>query len=131
MKTFDPSVLAATVERLHLQWVQSIHKTVNGNLDMGVPQTKDSTGNYNTFIKGNNSGVLIRIGAHLSTDNTYAWAGVGVGIPINHGLRRQPIGCHLVSSNKDLRIWQPSLATVDTITLAPSDNTSYATIYIF
>jgi len=131
MKTQDPADRSLALAPPQLKWAQTVHKVINGNIEPGIPQTKDSSGNWNTFQRANTSGVLIRVGANGTTDNKYSWAGVGAAIDINHGLQRQPIGAHLVSSNKDLRIWIPATPTSDIIQIAPSDNTSYATIYIF
>lgn len=129
MKSMNPTQVG--LPRIQQQWAQTVHETVNGGIDQGVPTGKDSTGNYSTFNKGNSDGQLIRIGASGTTDNPYAWSTSGVGININHTLGRQPIGAHLVSSNKDLRIWIPSTPTDTTIVIAPSDATSYATVYVF
>ena len=131
MQTQDPSDRVLQLTPAQLKWAQTLHKTVNGNIEPGIPQSKDSSGNWSTFAKANTSGVLIRVSPNGSTDNKYSWAGVSAGISINHGLLRQPIGAHLVSSDKDLRIWIPVTPTSDIIQIAPSDNTAYATIYIF
>lgn len=131
MNTQNPSDKSLELTPAQRKWAQTLHKAINGGLDMGIPQTKDSSGNYNTFLPGNNDGVLIRISPNGSTDNKYAWGATSTGIAINHTLLRQPVGAHLVSSNKDLRIWQTATPTVNTITIAPSDNSAYATIYIF
>jgi hypothetical protein len=97
---------------------------------MGTPTSKDLTGQYNEFQKGNGSGVLIRIGATGSTGNAYTWPSSG-NLVINHGLLRQPIGCHIVSSDKQLTHCQPVAPDENNITLLPSDPTANATIYVF
>lgn len=131
MQTQNPSDRSLTLTAAQLKWAQTLHQTVNGGIEPGIPQSKDTSGNWSTFEKANTSGVLIRVSPRGTSDNTYSWAAVGAPITINHGLQRQPIGAHLVSSDKDLRIWIPATPTKDTIQIAPSDNTSYATIYIF
>lgn len=130
MKTQNPVNILGVPKQL-LQWAQTLHLTLNGGITHGTPTSKDSTGNYNKFEKDNMDGVLIRIGASGTVDNENAWTTTGVGIAVNHGLLRQPVGCHLVSSDKALSIWQPVLADINTITLAPSDATAYATVYVF
>jgi hypothetical protein len=130
-KSVDPRDMALGLPRLQQQWAESVHSLINGGIDKGIPQSKDSTGNYNTFLPGNENGVLIRVGASGSTDNKYVWTSSSTPIVINHGLLRQPVGAHLVSSNKSLNIWITSSPTVDSISIAPSDATAYATIYIF
>jgi hypothetical protein len=130
-KTLNPVDFARGMPAQLLQWAQSVHKQINGSLSMGEPIGKDSTGNYNAFNQGNTSGVLIRIGASGTSGNSYAWTTTGTGISINHGLLKQPIGFHLVNSDKSLNIWQTVTPDVNTITLAPSDATANATVYVF
>lgn len=131
MNTQNPSDSSLELTPPQRKWAQTVHKVINGGIDMGIPQTQDASGNYNTFLQGNMDGVLIRVSPNGQVDNTYAWAGVGAGVDINHGLLRQPIGAFLVSSDGDLRIWQTSTPDENTISIAPSSNTVYATIYIF
>jgi hypothetical protein len=130
MRPYDPNTFAHTLPTLHRQWTQSVQQALSGNIDMGTPTSKDSTGQYNEFQKGNGSGVLIRIGAHGSSGNTYTWPAAG-NLVINHGLLRQPIGCHLVSSDAQLTICQPTAPDSNSITLSPSNNAANATVYIF
>src|SRR5271157_2732538 len=130
MRPYDPNTFAHTLPEAHRQWTQTVQQTLSGNVDMGTPTSKDSTGQYNVFQKGNGSGVLIRIGAHGSTGNTYTWPASG-NLVINHGLLRQPVGCHLVSSDKQLTFCQPTTPDSNSITLTPSDPTSNATVYVF
>ena len=128
-KTQNP--VSAGVSGDTLRWAQSVHQTLNGAVDMGVPTgAKDSTGNYSKFSQGNTSGELIRIGAASSTQ-AVKWTTSNTAITIKHGLQRQPIGVHLVNSDKALQIWQPTTATTTSIFLAPSDATANATIYVF
>lgn len=137
-KTLNPVDFALELPSKTLRWAQSLHKIINGGVDMGVPTQKDNTGNYNTFSQGNTSGVLIRIGAHGSSGNAITWgAAAGTPVTIQHGLvdsrnqPRQPIGVHLVSSDNDLRIWQPTTPDTTDIFLAPSDPSVNATVYVF
>jgi len=126
----DPNTFAHKLDMLHRQWVQSAQQTLTGGVDMGTPNSKDATGQYNKFDKGNGSGNLIRIGATGSTDNDYAWPASGP-LVINHKLLRQPIGAHVVSSDNHLTIFQPTAPDKNSITIHPSDNTVNATIYVF
>lgn len=136
-KTLNPVDFARELPTATMRWAQSLHKIVNGGVDMGVPTQKDNTGNYNTFTQGNTSGVLIRIGAHGSSGNAITWGVVATAIPIQHGLvdsknqPRQPVGVHLVNSDKDLRVWMPTAPNTVDIFLAPSDATANATVYVF
>jgi hypothetical protein len=127
-KTQNP--VSAGVSGDTLRWAQSVHQTLNGNVDMGIPTGKDATGNWSEFGQGNSSGVLIRIGAASSTQAN-KWTTTGTAIAVNHGLQRQPIGVHLVNSDKQLQVWQPTTATATYIYLAPSDATVNATVYVF
>jgi hypothetical protein len=126
----DPNAFAHALSEQHRQCLQSVHQVLTGNIDMGTPTSKDSTGQYNEFQKGNGSGILIRVGAHGSTGNNYTWPASG-HLVINHGLLRQPIGCHLVSSDKQFAHWQPTAPDENSITLAPSDPTANVTLYVF
>lgn len=126
----DPNTFAHTLPEQHRQVLQSVHQVLTGNVDMGTPTSKDSTGQYNEFQKGNGSGILIRVGAYGSTGNAYTWPASG-NLVINHGLLRQPIGCHVVNSDNHLTIAQPTAPDENSITLNPSDRTANATVYVF
>ena len=126
----DPNTFAHELPEQHRQVLQSVHQVLTGNVDMGTPTSKDSTGQYNEFQKGNGSGILIRVGAVGSTGNTYTWPASG-DLVINHGLLRQPIGCHVVNSDNHLTIAQPTAPDKNSITLNPSDRTANATVYVF
>lgn len=136
-KTFNPGTLQQGLPRDQYQWAQSLDETINGQLDLGRVDTGaqgaiDSTGTPAAFTKGNGSGVLIRIGASGSGNGpSNNWTSSSTGIPIQHGLGRQPIGFHLVDSDKPLQIYRTATANAQTITLAPSDATANATVYIF
>jgi hypothetical protein len=130
MQPYDPNTFAHTLPVLHRQWVQSVQDSLNGSIDMGTPTSKDSTGQYNEFKQGNGSGILIRIGAAGTAGNKYSWPSTG-SLTVNHGLQRQPVGCHLVSSDKQLSVWQPSTPDATNIILESSDPTVNATVYVF
>ena len=133
-QSINPVDMAMGLPRQQLQWAQSIHQTVNGSLDMGnvLPGGLDTTGTPANFNKGNGSGVLIRIGASGTTNGPkYNWTTSGTGISINHTLQRQPIGFHVVDSDKPLTVHRTVVSDSTQITLAPSDATANATVYIF
>ena len=114
------------------QWMQSIHKVTNGNLDFGSTTGLDSTGTPNNFNSGNLKSTLIRVGASGSSNGPkYNWTTTGTGVVINHGLLKQPIGFHVVDSDKPLTVHRTVVADENQITLAPSDATANATIHIF
>ena len=132
MKSVNPQGLIQGLPTAQMQWAKSLHETVNGGISPGQPQGKDSTGQYNQFSGDNMSGTLIRVGASGSGNGPENnWGSTGTGLPINHKLGRQPIGTHLVSSDKALTIWQTTTPNENTITIAPSDATANATIYVF
>ena len=131
MRPYDPNTFAPSLPTTQKQWAQSVHQVLTGNVDMGTPtSSKDSTGQYNEFQKGNGSGVLIRVGATGSIGNANTWPSSG-NLVVNHELLRQPIGCHIVSSDKQLTLCQPVAPDKNNITLLPSDPTANATIYVF
>ena len=140
MKSLNPQTFAQQVSREQLQWAQSTNKVLNGQVDMGTPTGKDTTsgaginaGVYTQFDRGNSSGTLIRIGANGSsgTGASYTWGAVNTGIQINHGLKRQPIGFHVVDADKDVRVYRTAAPDATQITLAPTDNTASVTVYVF
>jgi hypothetical protein len=85
-KTLNPVDFARELPANTLRWAQSLHKVLNGAVDMGVPTAKDPTGNYNTFSQGNGSGILIRIGAHGSSGNNVTWGTTATPVTININL---------------------------------------------
>ena len=107
-KPFDPNTFAHQLPIAHRQFVQSVNGVLNGNVDMGTPSANTpptatygaNAGVYTQFEQGNGSGVLFRIAANgvTGTNALYNWAATRVGVPIKHGLQRQPIGFHVVRS---------------------------------
>ena len=129
--------------RQQQQWAQSLHEVINGGIDLGVPQTKNSAGFYNTFNPGNSTGVLIRIGASGGTEQ-YNWTTSGTPLVITHGLvdsqrnPRQPIGFKIVDTlwggtgSTPMVYQSPSTPpTTTTITLIPSNAAAGHLVYIF
>lgn len=137
-KTYNPTSLVHQVTNEMRTWVQSVHKILNGAVDMGVPIKQAPAGGvngkvYTQFQQGNSSGVLIRVAANgvSGTGAPYNWAGINVGIAIIHGLLRQPIGFKVVDKDKTVDVYRTAAPTTTTITLAPTDNTASVTVYIF
>ncbi len=139
MNIYDPNTFAHDLPVTHRQWVQSVQEVVNGNVDMGTPKGNApssagvNAGVYTQFDKGNGSGVLIRVAAQgvAGTGASYNWGGIGVGIVINHGLLRQPIGFHVVDQDKPVQVSRTASPDKNQITLAPTDNTASVTVYVF
>jgi hypothetical protein len=137
-KTVNPSNFLHQMTSEMRTWVQSLHQTINGNMDYGTGIKQSPPGGVNSkvftqFDKGNGSGVLIRIAAHgaSGTGATYNWAAVNVGIVINHGLLRQPVGFKIVDKDKTVDVYRTAAPDQNQITVAPTDNTASVTLYIF
>ena len=143
MKSVNPTSMAMGLPRQQLQWAQSVHQTLNGGVDLGVPQTKNSSGFYNTFDKGNSDGVLICIGASGGTEQ-YNWVTAGTPVVINHGLvdsqrnPRQPVGFKVVDSRWNGTGPSPTVyqsptvpPTTTTISLLTTNAAAGNTVYIF
>lgn len=131
MKVLNPQNHQADISPEQLRWSQSVHKALNGGVDMGVPISKNTAGVYNEFEQGNSTGNLIRIGAHGTTEQQYTWGSTSVGIPVQHGLGRQPIGFKIVDKDKTVDVYRTTVPDESTITVAPTDNTANVTLYIF
>lgn len=137
-KTFNPSSVIPILTDSMRQWVQSVHKNLNGALDLGAPassQPQDATinaGVFTQFMKGNGSGILVRIAAHglTGTGAPYNWPGAG-SLAIAHGLGRQPIGFKLVDKDKAVDVYRTAAPTAQLLTVQPTDITASVTLYIF
>ncbi|HEY4799152.1 MAG TPA: hypothetical protein VII99_08775 [Bacteroidia bacterium] len=129
MKTLNPQHMQARITTEHLRWAQSVHKALDGGVDMGVPTGKNSAGVYNTFDTGNSSGVLIRVGAVGSTEK-YSWSSSST-VDIKHNLARQPIGFKIVDKDNTVDVWRTALPTATDIQLKTSSNMVNVTLYIF
>lgn len=138
-KSFDPNSFAQELPILHRQWAQSVDLVLNGSVDMGTPtgNAPDSAGInagvYTQFKRGNGSGVLVRIAATGvgGTGAAYNWNGTGTGVVIYHGLKRKPIGFHVVDADKQVQVYRTAAPDDQQITLAPTDGTASVTVYIF
>jgi hypothetical protein len=142
MKPSDPNTFAHDLPIPHRQFVQSVNTVLNANVDMGAPVGNAPTnateyginaGVYTQFKQSNGSGVLVRIAANGVTGSgaTYNWGTTGTGIPINHGLLRQPIGFHTVDADKNVTVYRTAVPDQNQITLASTDNSASVTVYIF
>jgi hypothetical protein len=130
-KSINPVDHCLGMPRQQLQWAQTVHTVLNGGVSLGVPTSKNLAGVYNNFNQDTSDGVLIRIGASGTTEQKYTWTASNVGVVINHELQRQPIGFHVVDSDKDVRIYRTTTPNTNQITLAPTDATANVTLYIF
>jgi hypothetical protein len=120
-----------------MEWAISVHQILNGGISLGQAISKDSNGVYNEFNQDNSTGVLLRIGPSGGTEQKYNWTTSNTGIAINHNLvdlskkPRQPIGFHVVDSDKQVSVYRTATPTDTTINLAPTDATATVTVYIF
>ena len=128
-KVLNPQHFQAKITPEHMRWTQSVYKTLNAGVDMGVPLSQNTAGVYNKFQQGNSSGILLRIGATGGSES-YNWPASG-SLVINHGLGRQPIGFKIVDKDKTVDVFRTAAPTVQTITLQPTDHTANVTVYIF
>ena len=137
-KTFNPSSILDAMSISMKAWVQSVHKAVNGAMDLGVAtssQPQDATinaGVYTQFDKGNGSGILVRVAAHglAGTGAPYNWPPAG-SLAIVHGLGRQPIGFKVVDKDKAVDVYRTAAPTAQLLTVQPTDITASVTLYIF
>lgn len=142
MKPDDPNSFAHELPMAHRQFVQSVNNVLNSNVDMGTPQGNTPTdkvtyginaGVFSQFKQGNGSGVLVRVAANgvIGTGAAYNWGTTGVGVVINHGLLRQPIGFHVVDADKQVQVYRTTAPDSNQITLASTDNSASVTMYVF
>lgn len=135
---YNPTSFVSQLTSQHRQWVQGVHKALAGGINLGVGVGTNplsggiNDGVYTKFEKGNSSGTLVRISAAgvSGTGASYEWPSSG-SLVINHTLGRQPVGFHLVDSDKDVRIFRTSPPTSTTLNLQPTDRTASVTLYIF
>jgi len=131
-RSVNPNDMLQGLPSQQMRWAQSLDKVTNGNIDMGSTNGLDSTGTPASFNQGNMKGVLVRIGASGSGNGPkYNWSTSGTGVVIFHGLMKQPIGFHVVDSDKALTVHRTVVADENQITLAPSDATANCTVWIF
>ena len=131
MQIINPSGTSLGFTQEQLQWAQSVYKMANAGVDMGVVTGKNTVGVYNEFQQGNGTGILLRIGASGTTEQSYKWTTSNSAITINHGLNRQPIGFFIVDKDKAVDVYRTAVPTDINIKLAPTDATVNVTIYIF
>lgn len=137
-RTFNPSSFIAALPTHQQIWVQNVHKTLDGNTDLGTPTQTAPTGTgvndgiFTMFRKGNGSGQLFRIAAAgvTGTGAPYNWTSSGA-LVINHGLQRLPIGFQVVDKDKPVDIHRTAQSTKDNIYLTCSDSSASVTLYVF
>lgn len=129
MQQINPSNINFNKHDGALRNAQSVFKVLNGGVQEAQPTSTDTLGVYNRFEADNGSGVMLRIGASGSTE-PIKWVASNVGLVINHGLHRQPIGFQLWDKDKTCDVYRTAVPTIDTITLACTDATVNVTVYI-
>lgn len=137
-RTVNPSSFVSQMTPQLRQWVQSVHKSLNNGIDMGVGTgTNPATGGvnagvYTQFERGNGSGILVRIAAigSTSTGAAYNWPSSGP-LVINHTLGRQPIGFYVVDADKAVQVYRAAPPSATTIAVSATDTSASVTLYIF
>lgn len=130
MKPVNPSLGNAATQRGQLRQAQSVYKALNGAMAEAQPTGQDATGVYNKFQQDNGNGVMLRIGSSTSAE-PIKWVTVDVGVVINHGLQRQPIGFRVFDKDVSCDIYRTAVPDVNTITLASTNIAANVTVYIF
>lgn len=113
-----------------LRQAQSVYTALTAGLADAAPLTTDAAGVYNTFAPDNGNGVMLRIGSSTSTEPN-KWVTVDVGIVIQHGLGRQPIGFKLVDKDVSCDVYRTVPPDAQQITLACTNIAANVTVYIF
>lgn len=113
-----------------LRHAQSVFKVLNAGIQLAQPTGQNAAGIYNKFEPDNGNGVMIRIGA-IGGAETYNWTGNNVGLAINHGLHKQPIGFIVCDIDAAANVYRTVTPTADTITLAITNDLANVTVYIF
>lgn len=130
MQAINPSV--ANHKRDNgLRTAQSVQKVLNGGIAEATPLSTNAAGIYNTFAPDNGNGTTLRIGANGGSES-YNWPSApNTGLTIYHGLGRQPIGFRVHDIDGNANIYRTIAPDENQITLATTDQTVNATVYIF
>ena len=112
-----------------LRWAQSIKRALNQGVLFANPVGQNSQKVYNKFQSDNGNGTMVRIGATGSGED-YEWPAANSGVVIYHNLGRQPIGFIVHDIDGDARVYRTVAPDDQQITLACTDNTKNATVYI-
>jgi hypothetical protein len=131
MLPISPSQSIMNTPRGVLRWAQSIYKAITGGIELAQGIGQNSNGVYNKFAPDNHNGTMIRIGAYNDSTEPIKWSSSGVGIPIYHGLGKLPLGFHITDLEGDSNVYRTIPATNQVITLAPTDASVAATVFIF
>lgn len=134
MKIINPS--RSTFSNLSgaLRHAQSVYKALTGGLELATPMGTDSSGIYNQFTQANHNGVMIRIYAHGTPNQSLTWPlAANTPLVINHGLLKQPLGFHITDIDAAAKVYRVSGATLDmnNISLATDTPSVNATVFIF
>jgi hypothetical protein len=130
MQPINPSTSNYNKKDGPLRQAQSVFKALNGSISLAQPVGTNASGIYNKFIPDNGDGVMLRVGGSASSE-TIKWTGSNVGLAINHGLQRQPIGFYVVDKDATCDVYRIGTPNTNTITLACTVGTVNTTIYIF
>jgi hypothetical protein len=129
-QAINPSKSNFSTQQGTLRQAQSAYIALNGGLADAVPTGTDADGVYNTFQPDNGNGVMLRIGAAGSTE-PIQWVTVDVGVVIQHGLQRQPIGFKLVDKDQSCDVYRTVPPDNQQITLATTNVSANVTVYVF
>lgn len=138
-QSFNPDSFVHGLPNIHRQWIQSVDSVVNGKIEIGTPVQGSpaapsgvNQGVPTQYQKANGAGIMLRIdAAGVSNGAPFNWNGNNVAVQINHGLKRVPIGFHVVDQDGVIQVYRTAPPTQDFIMLAPSDQTVSVTVYVF
>lgn len=133
MRPINPNIRNVVNPQSSLRQSQSVYKSLSGGIELAIPTGQNSAGVYNKFDKANHAGVMIRIGASGTSEQTYKWPGADAPLQINHGLLKQPLGFYVTDIDGAANIYRYKSAPLNanTISLATTDPSVNVTVFIF
>lgn len=129
-QAINPSLGNHSTPQGILRQAQSVYKVLQNGLADAQPTGQDAAGVFNQFEQDNGNGVMLRIGA-AGSEEKIQWVTVDVGVVINHGLHRQPIGFYLADKDANCDVYRTVPPDANTITLACTNVDASVTVYIF
>jgi hypothetical protein len=130
MNPINPSQSSMTRPGGTVRQAQSVYKVLNGGISESQPTGQDPSGVFNKFQQDNGAGVTLRIGA-LGSAEPLKWTGNNIGLVINHGLQRQPIGFRIHDQDQGGTVYRTVPPDATQITLATTSDIMNVTVYIF
>lgn len=127
----QPTIPTPTLDQ-HTQNV-SVAQVLSGNVSPGNGLTFDTNGQPLTFSTDNQSGILLRIGAHGNTLGTSSsWpATPNTNLTIAHNLNKVPYGCHVISKSAACDVFLGTIApTAMNITLQCTSSSADTTVFV-